>query len=105
MKTIIKEGLLGLAFFSFSISASPQCKILNRVSPDGSMQYYMEPVNFYWTKAISLKGCIVTDKETFFLELLPLPFPEKPLGNKLKKELILKLSNGENYKLKHFDTR
>jgi hypothetical protein len=105
MKTIIKKGLLGLVFFSFSASSFPQCKILNRVSPDGSMQYYMEPVNLYWTSTKSLKGCIVTDRETYFLELRPLPFPEKPKGNKLKKELVLKLSNGENYQLKHYDTR
>ena len=46
------------------------------------MQYYMEPVNFYWTNAKSLKGCIVTDKENYFLELHPVPFPEKPEGKK-----------------------
>ena len=105
MKTIIKKSLLGLVFFSFSISSFPQCEILNRVAPDGSMQYYMDPVNFYWTSAKSLNGCIVTDKESYFLELHPVPFPEKPAGNKLKEDVALKLSNGESYKLKHFDTR
>jgi hypothetical protein len=75
------------------------------VAPDGSMQYFMDPVNFYWTSAKSLKGCIVTDKESYFLELHPVPFPEKPSGNKLKEDITLKLSNGETYKLKHFDTR
>jgi hypothetical protein len=65
----------------------------------------MEPVNFYWTEAKSLKGCIVTDMENYFLELYPIPFPEKPAGNKLKKDLILKLSNDSLYKLEHFDTR
>jgi hypothetical protein len=69
------------------------------------MQYFMEPVNFYGTKAKSLKGCIVTDKENYFLQLLPLPFPEKPEGNKLKKNLLLKLSDGKTYELKHYDTR
>jgi len=88
-----------------SISLFPQCEILNRVSPDGSMQYYMEPVNFYWTSTKSLKGCIVTDKENYFLELHPLPFPEKPAGNKLKKRLVLKLSNDSTFELKHYDTR
>lgn len=105
MTAIIKKSFLALVFFSASISAFSQCEILNRVSPDGSMQYYMEPVNFYWTSAKSLKGCIVTDKESYFVELYPFPFPEKPAGNKLKEDLELKLANGETYKLKHFDTR
>jgi hypothetical protein len=105
MKTKITNSILALAFVSLSASSFSQCKILNRVSPDGSMQYYMEPVNFYWTSAKSLKGCIVTDKESYFLELLPIPFPEKPAGNKLKKDLNLKLSDGSSYELKHFDTR
>jgi hypothetical protein len=105
MKAIIKKSFLALVFFSATISAFSQCEILNQVAPDGSMQYFMEPVNFYWTSAKSLKGCIVTDKESYFVELHPFPFPEKPAGNKLKEDLELKLSNGETYKLKHFDTR
>jgi hypothetical protein len=105
MITKIKKSLSALVFFSVSVSVFPQCEILNRVSPDGSMQYFMEPVNFYWTSTKSLTGCIVTDKESYFLELHPIPFPEKPAGNKLKNELVLNLVNGETYKLKHFDTR
>jgi hypothetical protein len=105
MTANIKKGLSALVFFSVSVSVFPQCEILNRVSPDGSMQYYMEPVNFYRTSTKSLTGCIVTDKESYFLELRPVPFPEKPAGNKLKNELVLNLANGETYKLKHFDTR
>jgi len=65
----------------------------------------MAPVNFYQTNAKSLKGCIVTDRESYLLELLPFPFPAKPAGNKLKDDLVLKLSNGVSYRLKHFDTR
>jgi hypothetical protein len=105
MKTIITGSLIAVGFLLTTISSFPQCQILNRVSPDGSMQYYMEPVNFYWTSAKSLKGCIVTDRESYFLELRPLPFPERPQGNKLKESLILKLSNGSNCELKHYDTR
>ncbi len=97
--------MFALGFLMASIAVFPQCQILNRVSPDGSMQYFMEPVNFYWTSAKSLKGCIVTDKENYFLELHPVPFPEKPDGNKLKKELVLKLSDGNTYALQHYDTR
>jgi hypothetical protein len=105
MKAIIKISVLILIFFFAGISSFSQCKIINHVSPDGSMQYSMEPVNFYWTSAKSLKGCIFTDKESYFLALYPVPFPEKPEGNKLKKELVLQLSDGKTYELKHFDTR
>jgi hypothetical protein len=105
MTAKIKKNLSVLVFFSVSLSVFPQCDILNRVSPDGSMRYYMEPVNFYWTSTKSLTGYIVTDRESYFLELRPVPFPEKPAGNKLKNELVLNLVNGETYKLKHFDTR
>jgi hypothetical protein len=105
MKSLILKGIFAAGFLALSFAAFPQCEILNRVYPDGSMQYYMEPVNFYWTKAKSLKGCIVTDKESYFLELHPVPFPEKPVGNKLKKDLILQLSDGNTYALKHYDTR
>jgi hypothetical protein len=88
-----------------ALSASSQCKILHRISPDGSMMYYIEPVNFYWTNAKSLKGGVETDKENYYLELQPSPFPEKPLGNKLKDEAEIKLSNDSVYRLEHFDTR
>jgi hypothetical protein len=100
MKKVLVLGLLVC-----SISAFSQCEILNRPYPDGSMLYYMEPVVFYWTSAKALKGCVVTDKENYFLELHPVPFPAKPAGNKLKKELVVKLSNGKDYKLSHYDTR
>jgi len=105
MKSLTKYFTAGLFFLSVSVSVFAQCEILNRVTPDGSMQYYMKPINFYWTNAKSLKGCIVTDKENYFLELYPVPFPEKPAGKKLKNDLVLKLANGEIYKLKHYDTR
>jgi hypothetical protein len=73
MKAIIEKSFLALVSISVSISVFPQCGILNRVSPDGSMQYYMEPVNFYRTSTKSLTGCIVTDRESYFLELRPVP--------------------------------
>jgi hypothetical protein len=101
----IKKTILVIGLVSFSLASFAQCEILNRLSPDGSMNYYMEPVNFYWTQSKSLKGCIVTDKESYFLLLLPVPFPEKPQGNKLKGDLDMKLSDGNSYQLKHFDTR
>jgi hypothetical protein len=99
MKNLFLLGLLAFTQPVFS-----QCQILNRIYPDGSMLYYMKPVNFYWTKTKSLTGCIVTDKENYFLELHPVPFPEKPAGNKLKEDLELKLSDGTIFKLSHYDT-
>lgn len=105
MKGNIIHAIWGLFLSIASLSTFAQCEIFNRVSPDGSMQYFMEPVNFYWTQAKSLKGCIVTDRENYFLELHPAPFPEKPEGNKLKQDITMKLSDGNIYEFKHYDTR
>jgi hypothetical protein len=105
MKAIIIRFFLAIGLLSFSIAAFSQCEILHRIYPDGSMLFFIEPVNFYWTKSMELKGGIVTDKENYYLGLLPAPFPEKPLGHKLKDELELKLSNDSVYHLEHFDTR
>ena len=105
MRAISRIFIVIAGSIIYPLSSSAQCEILHRVSPDGSMQYFMEPVNFYRTSAKSLKGCIVTDKESYFLELQPVPFPEKPAGKKLKKDLLMKLSDGETCNLKHFDTR
>ncbi len=92
-------------FILLSIGASAQCEIQNRIYPDGSMLYYIEPVNFYWTEAKSLKGGIVTDKESFFLALQPFPFPEKDQVKKLKTDLVLTLADGKTYWFEHYDTR
>ena len=82
MKKLLLVLLLGLPAPLFS-----QCEIKNRLIADGSMQYFIEPVNFYWTKNKSLQGNIITDMENYFIGLEPTPFPEKPLGNKLKKDV------------------
>ena len=100
MKVLLMTGLVTICQFSF-----PQCEIKNRIYSDGSMIYYIEPVNFYWTKAKSLQGGISTDMENYYLELQPVPFPEKPAGNKLKDDLEVKLSDGKAYTLRHYDTR
>jgi hypothetical protein len=100
MKTFFILGLLAISISSFS-----QCDILHRVSPDGSMIYYMKPVVFYYTKAKELKGNVETDKENYFLGLQPLPFPGKPDVKKMKEDLEIQLSNGKVYKLSHFDAR
>jgi hypothetical protein len=94
-----------LGMLVMSAPAKSQCDILHRIAPDGSMLYYMEPVNFYWTKTKSLKGNLVTDMENYFLAIQPTPCPEKSKGKKLNSDLELKLSNGKTYMLAHYDTR
>jgi hypothetical protein len=89
----------------FPATSFSQCEIKNRIYPDGSLLYYIEPVNFYWTETKDLKGGIVTDKETYFLALQPNPYPEKSEGKKLKSDLVLILSDGNEFLFKHYDTR
>jgi len=105
MKAIFLKNICVLGLMLITISVSGQCEIEHRIYPDGSMLYYIEPVNFYWTQSKDLKGGVVTDKENYYLALQPSPFPEKPGGNKLKDDLELKLSNDSIYSLEHFDTR
>ena len=105
IKAFIKKSLLLIGLLAVSSGTFSQCEIKNRIYPDGSMLYYIEPVNFYWTESKDLKGGIETDKENYFLALQPNPYPEKSLGKKLKSDLVLKLSDGKEYQYKHFDTR
>ena len=93
MKTIFIKSAFAIGFLFVSIFAYAQCEIQHRIYPDGSMLYYIEPVNFYWTESKDLKGGVVTDKENYYLALQPSPFPEKSLGNKLKRK---KISTGAN---------
>jgi hypothetical protein len=101
---IIKALVLSSLSFGALVSFS-QCEIQHRIYSDGSLYYYIEPVNFYWTETKDLKGGIMTDKENFFLALQPNPYPEKEVGKKLKSDLILKLSDEKEYLFEHFDTR
>lgn len=105
MKTIFPKIVLLIGFLLITISSFPQCDVQNFIYPDGSMFYYIEPLNFYWTETKELKGGVITDKENYYLAMQPSPFPEKPHGNKLKEDLELKLANDSVYHLKHFDTR
>ena len=105
MKARFVTSIIAAGFLLISIASFSQCEIKNRIYPDGSMLYYIEPVNFYWTETKDLKGGVVTDKESYFLALQPNPFPEKSIGKKLKSDLTLKLSDGNEYKFEHFDTR
>jgi hypothetical protein len=90
---------------ALSIPSFSQCVISNRLSPTGALNYYIKPEVFYFTKAKSLRGGVITDKENYFLTLQPIPFPKKPEGRKLTEDLELKLSNMKVYTLQHFDTQ
>jgi hypothetical protein len=105
MKKLIYKTALSISIFFFTASAFAQCEIQHRNYPDGSMLYFIEPVNFYWTESKDLKGGVVTDKENYYLALQPSPIPKKPAGHKLKDDLELKLVNDSVYLFKHFDTR
>jgi hypothetical protein len=102
---MIKAGIFTAIILFFSPGADAQCDILNRVYPDGSMMYSMEPVKFYWTEAKELYGNVVTDKENYFLALRPVPFPAKTEGKKLKGDMELILSNQQVIELSHYDTQ
>ncbi|WP_228012116.1 hypothetical protein [Flavobacterium hungaricum] len=103
MKKIRFLVLFGFVFLSFDLAA--QCEIKNKVQADGSMAYFFEPKVFYTTASKSLKINIVTDKEHYFIALLPTPFPEKKEGKKIKDDLIMHLANNKTYKLTHYDTQ
>ena len=105
MKNLWLRCLLAIGLMLPVKFALAQCDIKNRLEPDGSMMYYIEPVNFYWTQDKDLKGGIVTDKEHYFLALQPSPVPDKSEGKKLKSDVELKLSNDTAYTLNHYDTR
>lgn len=92
-------------FFVFNAKSVAQCEIKNRVQADGSMIYYFEPTAFYTTKTKSLKINIVTDKEHYFVALLPTPFPDKKEGKKIKDDLVIHLADNKTYKLAHYDTQ
>jgi hypothetical protein len=100
----MKNNLIFI-FLAFTVPSFSQCDVSNRLFPDGTIYYFMEPAVFYYTKSKELKGGLVTDKENYFLALQPFPFPEKPQGRKLKEELELKLSNNRVYRLQFYDTQ
>lgn len=97
--------LIVVLSFAFISKIEAQCAVKNRVQADGTMMYYFEPADFYITKSKSLKINIVTDKEHYFVALQPSPFPSKKEGEKINDDLIIHLSNKQEYKLTHYDTQ
>ena len=91
-----------------TIAATPvfaQCEVMSRIGADEVLYYHLGYVPFYLTSSKTLYGGAITDEQNYFLALKPRPFPAKPLGNKLKDDLKVTLSNNEEYSLKHFDNR
>jgi hypothetical protein len=82
-----------------------QCKISQNKFPDGTMYLETEPSLMYQTSKKKLVEKLSTDKENYFVAISPTPFPPKPSGRKVKKDLIVFLSNNKTYTLKHFDSR
>lgn len=95
--------LLFLFFLQGSIRA--QCEVKNRVFPDQTMYYYVEPVVFYQTEKNRLRGNIITDKENYFLQFMPEPFPPKSENKKFKSPAVVHLSSGTTYTLEYYDYR
>jgi hypothetical protein len=81
------------------------CNVKNKMRPDGSIYYYMDPVLFFNTSESKIYGGVSTDKETYFITLFPQPFPPKSKGNKLTQDILISLSNGKEFKLAHYDSQ
>ena len=91
-----------------AVAATPvfaQCEVMSRIGADEVLYYHLGYVPFYWSSTKQLKGGAITDEQNYFLALKPRPFPEKPIGTRLKEHLKITLSNNEEYSLKHFDNR
>jgi hypothetical protein len=82
-----------------------QCKISQNRFPDGTMYLETETSLMYQTSKKKFVEKLSTDKENYFFAISPSPFPPKPKGSKVKKDLTVLLSNNKSYTLKHFDSR
>lgn len=90
-------------FLQFTVVG--QCEISQNKFPDGTMYLETEPSLMYQTAKKKLVEKLSTDKENYFVAISPTPFPPKPAGRKVKKDLLVFLSNNKTYTLKHFDSR
>lgn len=102
----MKNQLLLLAILFLTITnISAQCKISQNKYPDGSMYLETENSLMFQTSKKKIIEKLTTDEENYFISISPSPFLPKPEGNKLKKDLIVYLSNGKTYQLAHYDSR
>ncbi|MEI8075039.1 MAG: hypothetical protein WCH78_09840, partial [Bacteroidota bacterium] len=86
--------LIPIVVFLFFVNSSTdaQCKIEQNKFPDGTMYLETEPSLMYQTSKKKLVEKLSTDKENYFVAISPTPFPLKPAGKKVKKDLIVFLS-------------
>lgn len=94
-------GLMCLVL-CFQTKSDAQCDIRNMIGIDGTMYYYLDTVTFYRSTEKQLLGTLVTDKESYFISVMPTPFPSRKVAEKLKDSLEVRLSNEKFYKLAHF---
>jgi len=88
-----------------TVLAKAQCEVKSRVFPDQTMYYYMDPVVFFQTEKNLLKGNLLTDKENYFIQFIPSPFPPKSVNKKFKSPAVIHLSSGITYTLDYYDYR
>jgi hypothetical protein len=84
-------------------SQSQECDIRSRVLPSGGMHYYIEAVSFFTNGSQHLAGGIITDGETFYIRLNPVPILTREQAKRVKGNLTLALANDTTYELKFFD--
>ncbi len=101
MKWLLSIGV----FLIMSGMLKSQCEVKNRVFPDQTMYYYMDPVVFFQTDKNVLRGNLLTDKEHYFLQFMPAPFPAKSENKKFKSPAIVHLASGTTYTLEYYDYR
>jgi hypothetical protein len=81
------------------------CSIKKYISPDGSLYYFVPYDTIYYTRENRLMAAIITDKENYFLSLVPYPKPADLGKKKDYQDLKLTLSNATEISVKFFDTR
>lgn len=82
-----------------------QCEVKNKVFPDQTMYFFVDPVVFFQTDKNLLKGNLITDKENYFLQFMPVPFPPKSENKKFKTPAVVHLASGTTYTLEYYDYR
>ena len=101
---IIRVICLSIATLVAGLSRTyAQCDIQNKIYADGTMYHFVTPVTFYFDSNKKLEAGIITDNENYFIALAPRPFPPRSESKKLKKDILLTLSNRKEYTLRFYD--
>lgn len=88
-----------------SLQMRAQCEVQNKVFPDQTMYYFMDPVVFFQTESNRLRGNLITDKENYFVQFMPEPFPARSENKKFKSPCVIHLASGQTYTLENYDYR